>query len=183
MGKRIDEEIPGYGTPLHQAAFYGRANVVKLLLQNGADVATTDLDGDTPIKTTDMKWCSHKRNDRTCHMNPSDYRETVYLLTSGCKTIGCSGVMRCRNNRCVNLCDKIMCGINGVCSVHEERAVCRCNGDDYSGDPAIMCLKMGEAKYIFKAFCFVKDMITNIASAIVKDIKSVYYETKVPIKY
>lgn len=170
-GKNINEQIPGYGTPLHQAAFYGRSDVVKILLQYGANFNLIDQDGDTPIAATDMKWCFTRPNDKTCQMDVSDYRETIHLLTIGCTATGCGDHLHCTKQMCVNYCGGIQCGLNAVCDVHNHRAVCRCKRETYHGDPAVLCLEMGEAKYIYRAFCFVKDVVTTISSAIVKDIK------------
>jgi ankyrin repeat protein len=36
-------------TPLHEAAFQGHESVVRLLLEKGADMSTTDIDGATPL--------------------------------------------------------------------------------------------------------------------------------------
>jgi ankyrin repeat protein len=39
----------GQATSLHQAAYAGHTDVVKVLLQHGADVQAKDTDGQTPL--------------------------------------------------------------------------------------------------------------------------------------
>jgi ankyrin repeat protein len=59
-------------TPLHRAAAYGDENMIKILLEAGADPSTKDANGDTPIS-----WASW-------HLRPSS---VLSLLTYGNVTI------------------------------------------------------------------------------------------------
>ena len=43
-------------TPLHSAAFLGRAKVVAVLLEHGADANARSLAGQTPLETTTLDW-------------------------------------------------------------------------------------------------------------------------------
>lgn len=46
------------------AAYGGKTDVVKLLLQNGADAAVKDIDGNTPLATCGQGWAKGKLGAR-----------------------------------------------------------------------------------------------------------------------
>ena len=56
-------------TALHQAAWYGHADVLKLLLSFGADKTSTNQDGDTPLQCAQ---CAQQEYDRGEFQFPAD---------------------------------------------------------------------------------------------------------------
>jgi len=51
-------------TALHWAAYGGKTDVVKLLLQNGAEAAVKDIDGNTPLAMCGQGWAKGKLGAR-----------------------------------------------------------------------------------------------------------------------
>lgn len=49
LAKGANTNIEGKSSPLHNAAYHGRLDVARLLLQHGADINQTDVNGETPL--------------------------------------------------------------------------------------------------------------------------------------
>ena len=57
-------ETPLKRTALHLAAYNGRNDVVKLLLEKGADATLKDEDGKTPLALCNLRWIKERSGDR-----------------------------------------------------------------------------------------------------------------------
>ena len=71
--------------PLHRAAYCGHAEIVKLLLQHGADVMKVDSDGKTPL---------HKVRRRGAPGADPGIEERVYIIIQ-CRLLWCAFVCAC----------------------------------------------------------------------------------------
>jgi ankyrin repeat protein len=80
---------PGWGTALHEAARSGRAEIAELLLENGSDIKTTELEGDTPLHTA-IKWGGHEdvvkvliAHKADVNAGDNDGKTPLFLAASG----------------------------------------------------------------------------------------------------
>ncbi|MES2523508.1 MAG: ankyrin repeat domain-containing protein [Gemmatimonadota bacterium] len=75
LGWVVDDEEPWGGTPLHWAAWHGRLEIVRALLQHGAAVNTRDSEyGSSPVA-----WAAHGSTN-ACTSSDEDYVAIVGLL-------------------------------------------------------------------------------------------------------
>ncbi|CAL4162857.1 unnamed protein product, partial [Meganyctiphanes norvegica] len=102
-GADIDQKTgSGYtgNTALHIGGRYGRTEVVRLLLKNGADATITNDAGESPMDRAHIQFCRQSPRNMWCALATSDYRTTLPLLLDGCEKSGCVTGLQCEVRQC-----------------------------------------------------------------------------------
>ncbi|CAL4068061.1 unnamed protein product, partial [Meganyctiphanes norvegica] len=126
-------------TPIHEAAWWGRTEILRELWRRGANPYTTGYRGWELRKEAKQRWCVWHSTVSVCPLVSVDYEKIVDQIDGGCKGLGCAGDLYCVNKRCVKeKCMAIGCGNNAECVLENDEPVCRCMAG-FSGHPHWTC--------------------------------------------